>query len=545
MAALTDAGSGDGAPRPAIVFIGFMAAGKSAAARAAAARLGTVAEDADELIEAELGEPIAPFFEREGEQEFRRRERDLVLRLLEAAGRDPAPVVMALGGGAVESEEIREALTGHVCVWCRVDEEVAWERASRDGERPLAADREGFGRRFAERAPLYESLARAILPANAREAAGAAAPWLAAMRDAPGVRMVWAESASGSYPAAVGPGALGLLDGARAADPDALPHRTFAIADRAALSHHAGLLPRLDGTIEVEGSESSKTISQAERVLGELVDAGVRRDDGVLAFGGGVVGDLAGFCAATYQRGVPVIQAPTTLVAQVDSAYGGKTGVDLPAAKNYVGAFHIPTAVLADPETLTTLPKEELAAGFVEVLKTALLAGGPLWERVRAIGDLDPAGLGDVIFDCAWTKLEVVASDERDSGRRAVLNLGHTVGHAIEAASGYGRYRHGEAVGLGLLAALRLSDAPELREEVEALLSSHGLPVELDGAVGADSIMEAMTRDKKATRDGLGFVLLSEPGEPRWGEAVDADKVRAAVEELYSTPGREAEEVAN
>jgi 3-dehydroquinate synthetase/shikimate kinase len=541
VAEVADAGVGDGAPRPAIVFIGFMAAGKSAAARAAADRLGTTAEDADALIERELGEPIAAFFAREGEAEFRRREQDVVLGLLERAGGDDAPAVLALGGGSVESEAVRSALAGHLCVWCRVDEQTAWERASRDGERPLAADRDGFGRRFAERRPLYESLARAILPARAREAAAGAAPWLAAMREAAGTRMVWAESAGGSYPAIVGPGSLGLLEAARRAAPDALPARVFCIGDRAALARHQRLLPARELTIEVEGSESSKTIAEAERVLGRLADAGARRDDCVLAFGGGVVGDLAGFCAATYQRGVAVVQAPTTLVSQVDSAYGGKTGVDLPSAKNYVGAFHMPSAVLADPATLATLPPEELAAGFVEVVKTALLAGGDLWERVRALDTLAPARLGDVVFDCARVKIEIVAEDERDSGRRAVLNLGHTVGHAIEAASGYARYRHGEAVGLGLLAALRLSDADGLRDEVTALLGEHGLPTRLDPGIEVGSVIEAIGRDKKATREGVGFVLLSAPGEPRWGEPVDANRVRAAVEELYAgdsrTPG--------
>ena len=524
---------GTDAPTPAIVFIGFMAAGKSAAARAAAATLGTAAEDADQLIERQLGEPIAAFFEREGEAEFRSREEELVLGLLDSARNDPSPVVLALGGGAVESERVRDALADHLCVWCRVDEELAWERASRDHERPLAADREGFRRRFAERQPVYESLARAILSGNARDAAAGAAPWLAAMRSAPGVRMIWAESASGSYPALVGDGALELLGAARAAAPGAVPERIFCVADQAALSQHEGLLPARELTIEVDGNESSKTLAEAERVLGELTRAGARRDDMVLAFGGGVVGDLAGFCAATYQRGVPLVQAPTTLVAQVDSAYGGKTGVDLAAAKNYVGAFHMPVAVLTDPSVLATLPAEELAAGFVEVLKTGLLAGGDLWERVRSIDSLDPAKLGDVVFDCARTKIEVVAGDERDSGRRAVLNLGHTVGHAIEAATGYGRYRHGEAVGLGLLACLRLSDAEELRQEVAGLLASHGLPTELDLEVDLDEVLSAIGRDKKATAEGVGFVLLSVPGEPRWGERVDPGRVRAAVKELY------------
>jgi shikimate kinase/3-dehydroquinate synthase len=344
--------------------------------------------------------------------------------------------------------------------------------------------------------------------------------------------MVWAESESGSYPAAVGEGAVGLLDDAREVLPDDVPARTFCVADDDALRHHRSLLPRTEAIIGVQGAETSKTIAEAERILGDLSSEGAKRDDCVLAFGGGVVGDLAGFCAATYQRGVPLVQAPTTLVAQVDSAYGGKTGVDLPAAKNFVGAYHMPTAVLADPATLATLPREELAAGFVEVIKTALIAGDPLWSRVRAMRDLDPAAMTDVIFDCARTKIEVVASDERDSGRRMVLNLGHTVGHAIETETGYKRYRHGEAVGLGLLAALRLSGADALHREVEALLASHGLPVSLDASVSTDGVLSAMELDKKQSREGLGFVLLTEPGEPRWGELVEPDRVRAVVEEL-------------
>jgi shikimate kinase/3-dehydroquinate synthase len=352
------------------------------------------------------------------------------------------------------------------------------------------------------------------------------------MQGSPSVRMAWAESASGAYPAAVGEGAIGLLAGAREVLPESLPSRIFCVADRAVLERHARLLPRREATIEVEGAESSKTISEAERVLRELTAAGARRDDCVLAFGGGVVGDLAGFCAATYQRGIPLVQAPTTLVAEVDSAYGGKTGVDLPEAKNYVGAYHQPVAVLADPTVLETLPAEELAAGFVEVLKTGLIAGDPLWERVRQIEFLEPATLGDVIFECARTKIAVVADDERDSGRRAVLNLGHTVGHAIEAATGYSRYRHGEAVGLGLLAALRLSGADALRNEVEGMLASHGLPVSMGSAVAVDDVVEAIGLDKKRTSEGVGFVLLERPGEPRWGESVEPDRVRAAVEEL-------------
>jgi shikimate kinase/3-dehydroquinate synthase len=264
-----------------------------------------------------------------------------------------------------------------------------------------------------------------------------------------------------------------------------------------------------------------------------MAQKGMTRDDHVVALGGGVTGDVAGFCAALYQRGVEVVQVPTTLVAQVDSAYGGKTGVDLPQGKNYAGAYHLPAAVIADLDTLRTLPREELAAGFVEALKTGLLAGGPLWEEVRLIEEIHPAELDEIVFACARYKCGVVAADERDSGLRHVLNLGHTVGHGIETASNYARYRHGEAIGLGLLAALSLSKAPDLREEVKEILHRHDLPVTLDPAVKADEIIEALERDKKRTTAGVGFVLLSEPGKPRTGELVDPDKVREAVEELY------------
>jgi shikimate kinase/3-dehydroquinate synthase len=516
-----------------LVFIGFMAAGKTRAAQAVAERLGLGVIDTDELLEREVGEPIDSFFAREGEQEFRLREERLVVSVLNALAAQvggPSSVV-SLGGGAVERIAVRRALAQHLPVWCDVNEEIAWDRASGSG-RPLAADRDEFSRRFEARRPVYASLARAILPSAARDAGRPAAPWLAAMQSAPAVRMVWAESGGGSYPAAVGQGAIGLLGDAREAAPGDLPARTFCVADSAVLGNHARLLPRSEATIQVEGAESSKTIAEAERVLRELAAAGARRDDCVLAFGGGVVGDLAGFCAATYQRGIPLVQAPTTLVAQVDSAYGGKTGVDLPEAKNYVGAYHQPIAVLADPSVLHTLPPAELAAGFVEVVKTGLIAGGELWDRVRSIDVIDPASLEGVIFACARAKIEVVSSDERDAGRRAVLNLGHTVGHAIEAATGYSRYRHGEAVGLGLLAALRLSGADGLREEVEGILASHGLPISLDPSVDVARVIDAIGRDKKATEEGVGFVLLADPGQPRWGERVEPDRVRAAVEEL-------------
>ena len=261
------------------------------------------------------------------------------------------------------------------------------------------------------------------------------------------------------------------------------------------------------------------------------------RADRLVALGGGVVGDLAGFCAATYQRGVPVVQAPTTLVAQVDSAYGGKTGIDLPEAKNYVGAYHQPAAVIVDPDALHTLPAAELTAGWAEVLKTALIAGGELWERVGADAPVDER----TILACARLKLAVVAEDERDAGRRQVLNLGHTVGHAIETATGYARYRHGEAVGLGLLAALRLSGAQELRARVRELLIAHELPVTLrhpgGHAVDVEAIIAALAHDKKRLAGHVPFVLPDAPGDVRVGCEVPPHELRAAVAELATDAG--------
>ncbi|MGH2985339.1 MAG: 3-dehydroquinate synthase, partial [Solirubrobacterales bacterium] len=350
----------------------------------------------------------------------------------------------------------------------------------------------------------------------------------------PGTRMAWAVSASGEYPALVGRGLLELSPLGRAARHGeiGLGGRAFCVTDATVAPLYADALEPFAARIEVPAGERAKTFAELERVLRELARAGATRSDHLVALGGGSVGDLAGFCAATYQRGIPVVHVPTTLVGQVDSAYGGKTGIDLPEAKNYVGAYHQPAAVIADQATLDTLPGGELAAGFVEVVKTALLAGGPLWERVRTIEALDSEALDDVIFACVRTKLAVVAADERDRGRRAVLNLGHTVGHAIEAAGGYSRQRHGEAVGLGLLAALRLSGAGDLRAEVGEMLARHGLPTELDPELSTDEILAAIERDKKRTAAGVGFVLLGRPGEPVPGQPVDASRVRAAVEEL-------------
>jgi shikimate kinase / 3-dehydroquinate synthase len=505
---------------PAIVFIGFMGAGKSTAL-AAAREAGLETVEIDELMERELGKPIRQAFEEDGEEAFRAREAEVVGALLEQADGG----AIALGGGSVLSPRIREALRRHTVVLLEIDAAEAWGRIE-GTERPLATSEADVEALLAERLPLYEELADAVVPMADEGVVGRALPAIQALAEMPaGTKLLWASSASGDYPVFVGRDLLGT-------DWWPLEGRRLCVTDRNAATY-SGRLKSLSSVVEIEPGEKSKTLEQVGAVIRRLAQQQMTREDHVVALGGGVVGDLAGFCAHVYQRGVPVVQVPTTLVAQVDSAYGGKTGVDIDELKNYAGAYHLPAAVIADTSTLTSLPEEHLAAGFVEVIKTGLLAGGLLWQKVLAADLGNPMHLEKLVFDCARYKCAIVAADERDGGLRHVLNLGHTVGHAIEGVSDFS-YLHGEAIGLGLLAALRLSDASdELRGNVHGLLASNELPTNLDLGVSVDAILNALQYDKKRTAAGVGFVLLSEPGKPRAGQIVDPAKVRAAVEELY------------
>jgi shikimate kinase/3-dehydroquinate synthase len=519
----------------AFVLIGFMGAGKSTVAAELARELDSDALDSDALLQERFGHPVADEFALHGEAAFRAAEEQLVCELLARA--EPEAVI-ALGGGSVSSEAVRDALAAHVTVLLDVDAGTAWERVSANTaaegtRRPLAGDPDEFRALHGSRGALYESLADAILADLPLGGAGRTAPALRALSVAPhGTRLLWASSASGDYPVLIGRGLLGDGDG----DPERLGRvwpldrsrsRPFCVSDETVFGLYGTRLGELSGSITIEPGESQKTLASAESVWRALIDRAITRADHVVALGGGVVGDLAGFCAATFQRGLPIVHVPTTLVAQVDSAYGGKTGVDLPQAKNYVGSYHQPAGVLVDPDTLATLAPAELAAGWVEVLKTALIAGGELWEAVAAGGEVDER----TILACARTKLAVVAADERDAGRRQVLNLGHTVGHAIETATGYTRYRHGEAVGFGLLAALRLSGQDELREQVRSLMLGHGLPVALEDAP-VDAIIDAVARDKKRLGASVPFVLVRAPGDVEFGCEVAPSELVDAVAEL-------------
>jgi shikimate kinase/3-dehydroquinate synthase len=488
-----------------LVLIGFMGAGKSTAARRLAGALGVEAADSDRVLEDEFGCSIEAFFDREGEAAFREREERVVLELL-----DRDVPVLAVGGGAVLSERVRDALRAHTVALLEIDVETAWERAAGRG-RPLARDRDAFAARHAERLAIYEGIAHAFVPHSAAVADVAAA--VGAME--PGTRLVWARSASGSYPVWFGEHAWPQ------------PARGFVLTDENVARLYAHRLPAVG--LAIEPGEASKSLATAQTVWEALAAAGHTRADTLLAVGGGVVGDLGGFCAATYQRGMPVVHVPTTVVAQVDSAYGGKTGVDLPQAKNYVGAYHQPAAVHVVPSTLESLPARERAAGYAEVVKTALIAGGALWDGVLAGARDDP----DTVLACARTKLRIVAADERDAGLRQVLNLGHTVAHALETVTGYTRLLHGEAVALGLLAALRLSGQDALRDEVAELLAGAGLPLAV-GGVDPVAVAAATRMDKKRVGERVPFVLVEAPGAVTPGHPVEDRDLLLAVQELVA-----------
>jgi len=322
----------------------------------------------------------------------------------------------------------------------------------------------------------------------------------------------------------------------------------FVVSTPRVLGLHGPALDRLRGAalrsvvLEVDDGEGAKTLHTAERLWREMLVAGGKRDSRVVAFGGGSCADLAGFVAGCFLRGVEVVQVPTTLLAQVDAAIGGKTAVDLPGAKNSVGLFHHPARVIADTGLLATLPPEELRSGLVEVVKMAFLLEPELLTRVeRDLERLlasDPEALGPVVAEAAAAKVAVVEADPEENGRRRLLNFGHTLGHAIEAVLDYRGLRHGEAVAYGLLFALRLAAGRGLPEEdaerLRALLRRFGLPPLPELAV--DDLLEAAARDKKARESGLVWVLPVALGEGRSFTDVTEAEVRSALGPFLAAP---------
>ncbi len=451
-----------------------MGAGKTTLGLEVADRLGRQFVDLDQEIERTVRQSIAEIFDRRGEAEFRILEETAALDLLRRA----EPVVVALGGGAVTSPAIRSALRDHaLAVHVEVEPGPAWERVRRL-DRPLARDERSFRALYEERQPIYREVADAVA------------------HDADDVVL----AAAGIH---VGVGALELLGDLV---PGAAP--VTLVADR-----HVSGIHGMDAQLALGGRLAS-THEVAGKAVGDLeaLWRSLRLDRGgtLVALGGGTTTDVAGFAAATYMRGIDWAAVPTSLVGQVDAAIGGKTAIDLPEAKNLVGAFHWPVRTVIDPALLSTLPAEERLNGLAEVVKTGLLADDPLWELPEA----------ELVRRCAAYKSAVCLRDPHDRGPRRALNLGHTFGHALEAASRYA-LPHGRAVALGLLAALRLSGR-DVAPVVDVLAPE---PVSVD----RERAWEALLRDKKGR---LRIVLLGEDG-PYEAELAEAD-VRAALDALIA-----------
>ena len=292
----------------------------------------------------------------------------------------------------------------------------------------------------------------------------------------------------------------------------------------------------------VKAGETSKSLKVVGALYDQFAAHRLERKSFVVALGGGVVGDLAGFVAASYLRGIPFVQVPTTLLAQVDSSVGGKVGVNLKAGKNLVGAFHQPRLVLCDLDTLRTLPEREFRAGLAEVIKYGIIHDEPLFRRLEAqlpkLLKLDAKTLADVVARCCEIKADVVGQDETETGLRAILNFGHTIGHAIENTAGYGKYLHGEAISIGQVAAAHLSKEllqlpGDAVDRIRRLFVAAGLPVTIRlNAVQTRRMFEAMKLDKKVSAGEIKFVLAEQLGKVRWGWKVPEGLIREVLERL-------------
>jgi 3-dehydroquinate synthase len=303
-------------------------------------------------------------------------------------------------------------------------------------------------------------------------------------------------------------------------------------------------------TCEVLDAEEAKSLSWLERLYDRAIELRLDRRSLMVALGGGVVGDLAGFAAATYMRGVPFVQIPTTLLAQVDSSFGGKTAINHPRGKNLIGAFYQPRAVLIDVDTLQTLSRRELCSGLAEVVKYGVIAKPDLFELLEGCTTMDllqdAALLTRVIRDCCQIKADVVAVDEHETGVRAILNFGHTFGHAIEAAGGFSTYTHGEAVAIGMVWATDLSQRmglcnAALLDRVKGLLQSLGLPITLQGRI--EGIRDTLLLDKKAVAGRLRFILAEGLGQVSIRDDVPAQLVEAIIDDGLSAHALSKEEV--
>ena len=533
-----------------IILVGLMGAGKTTIGRALAKKLNKRFIDSDHEIEARTGASIPVIFDIEGEESFRRREAEIIREL--SAQPD---IVLATGGGAVLRQENREALKqGGTVIYLRASVNQILQRTGRDKNRPLlqtADPRRKLEELSRQREPLYREVADFIVETNRpnvqflvqtiishlelspKQAASQSIhsiPSSSRMTSdtppAAGRITLDVDLGERSYPILIG---RGLLD-----DPSLLAQY---VSDRRAVivtNDKVGplYLDKVSSALRAAGKqvveivlpdgEEEKNWASLMKIFDALLAGKCDRKTTLVALGGGVIGDLTGFAAASYMRGVPFVQVPTTLLSQVDSSVGGKTGINHPLGKNMIGAFYQPRAVIADTTTLHTLPPRELAAGIAEVIKHGAIIDASFFDWIEANIDKlvarDDAALAHAIQRSCEIKADVVRQDEREGGLRAILNFGHTFGHAIENGLGYGQWLHGEAVGCGMVMAADLSlrlgyiDAATVTR-LTAVVRAAGLPHRAPD-LGAARWLELMEVDKKNEGGQIKFILLKPLGAP-------------------------------
>ncbi len=504
-----------------IVITGFMGTGKTTAGELVSRRLGRRFVDMDDILVERFGKPITAVFRDEGEEAFRTAEAQLCQEL--AAEHD---LVIGTGGGALVNVESRDALAATGTVVClHADETTLLERLALTSDRPLMQGEVEERRQHIRRLLSQRRLAYGAIPyqidttgLTVEQVVDRILDSVAADREAPGMMRIPVTSPEGSYDLLLGHGLL--KDAGRLLANRSLRPSTVAVVTNEMILSHAELLSnslRAAGFDPVpclvpEG-EQHKTLDTVRSLYDQFLAAGLDRNSAVIALGGGVIGDMAGFAAASYLRGVPFVQIPTSLLAMVDASVGGKTGVDMPQGKNLVGAFKQPVAVVMDVAVFNTLPSDEFRSGLAEVIKHGIIGAPRLFMQLEEEG---PANLLQLVADAVRVKVDIVEADPFEKGVRATLNLGHTFGHAIEQVSHY-QIRHGDAVAIGMVAAanmgVELGRCPaELAARICTLLGRLGLPVTVAGLDG-DAIHIAMAHDKKRTGKKLRFVVPQALGD--------------------------------
>ena len=529
--------------------VGNMGSGKTTVGRLVAQRLQLPFYDLDRQIEQATGQTIANLFAQQGEQAFR----ELECKMLTQTIFVPRSVI-ATGGGVVLNERNRRLMRhrGWV-IYLRASPETLWQRLQHTTDRPLLRTKSPYETLQAiaqQREPLYKE-ADWVIDTDAlcpEEVADAIVRAFNPTPDAPLIISVL-PSQPHEYPVQVAPGSAtsALQAILLRIQPTRVAMLTHPKLRGYADPLHAGFTQ--NGVpahlITLPSGERIKSLRVAERLYAQLLEVGCDRGSLLVIIGGGVLGDLGGFVAATYMRGIPYVQIPTTLLAQVDSSVGGKVAVDLPQGKNLVGAFHQPRTTLVDPETLRTLPLRHWRNGFAEMLKYGAALQVGLWRRLQTMIEAelitprrvrkDPDYWTLPIARCISLKAQIVSEDERDlSGRRALLNFGHTVGHAIEAALGYRGWLHGEAIAAGMVAEAEIGRTlgvtpPEVADELRETIAQAGLPTQLPAGVDADTLLTHMRHDKKRAGDSLSIVLLEGIGNARLVPNIPTEAIREAL----------------